>query len=98
VDLTPQDGGWRVEGRGGVLTQEGFPSLDVKQLQMRYREPTLFVQSAELRQGERGTLRVSGEVRFKEALDLEVKLDAVDVGPPFRATGESGSTEISQVM
>jgi hypothetical protein len=61
--------------------QQGFPSLDVKELQLRYRAPTLFVQSAELRQGERGTLRVSGEVQLEQSVDLQVKLESIDIAP-----------------
>jgi hypothetical protein len=81
IELAPQDGGWRIDGRGGDLIHEGFPSLDVTRLQIRYRQPMLFVQSAELRQGERGTLNITGEVQLKESLDLQVKLASVDVTP-----------------
>jgi hypothetical protein len=58
-----------------------LPGLEVGAVRLRYKEPALFVQSAELRQGATGTVNAEGEVRFGERLDLHAKLAGIDVTP-----------------
>ncbi|MHA3773545.1 hypothetical protein ACXR0O_18580 [Verrucomicrobiota bacterium sgz303538] len=81
VQVHQQDEGWNITGQGGRLVHGTLPPLDVGSLKLRYREPALFVQDAELRQSPGGTVRVSGEVRMGEAVDLLAKLDGVSMTP-----------------
>lgn len=64
---------WKIEGQGGSLQNDGWPALEVQSVRLRYRAPTLFVESASLHQGRNGTVDVDGEVRFGEDLDLHLK-------------------------
>ena len=81
LEFAPKDGGWGIEGRGGTLVQDGFPKLEVARMQLRYRAPSLYVQQVELRHGTRGTLDLTGEVRFDDALDLQAKFAGISVEP-----------------
>ncbi|MES2570343.1 MAG: hypothetical protein V4710_09870, partial [Verrucomicrobiota bacterium] len=62
LELTQKDGGWLVTGGGGHLQQAGFPSMEVDRVRLRYQEPSVFVQSAELRPEEGGTITLAGEM------------------------------------
>ena len=64
---------WKIAAQGGVLESAGWPALDVQTVKMRYREPTLYVESATLHQGLSGTITVDGEVTPAEALDLHAR-------------------------
>lgn len=81
VQFKPGDGGWNIEGTGGHLRHGSLPPLDVQRLTMRYREPSLFVQSAEFRQGAGGSVVVAGEVNFKERLELRATLKNITLTP-----------------
>ncbi|MDB6155560.1 MAG: hypothetical protein JWL90_4013 [Chthoniobacteraceae bacterium] len=85
LEMTPSDGGWAIVGNGGRLEQAGFPSLDVGRVQMRYQAPSIFVQSAELRQNDGGTVRVNGEINPGSALDLHAALSGISVTPLLAA-------------
>jgi hypothetical protein len=81
AELSPQEGGWRILGAGGRLEQRGQPPLEVQGLRLLYRAPALFVQSAELRQPGGGAIRVTGDVRLDEALQLRAEFDALALDP-----------------
>jgi hypothetical protein len=80
-DLKPHEGGWQIAGQGGRLEYGTLPPLDVNSLQLRYREPSLFINSAELRQPGGGSLQATGEVNFTNRLDLRLILVNVDTLP-----------------
>jgi len=81
LTVEPHDGGWSITGHGGQLTQARLPVLAVQSAKLRYREPSLFIQSAEFSQGTTGRLSVTGEVQFERELDLQVKLSGISVTP-----------------
>lgn len=81
LDIAPHDGGWNLTGAGGTVRHAAWPELEVAALKLRYREPSLFVQSAELRQSGGGSLVVTGEVRPEESVDLTAKGEGVTVTP-----------------
>jgi hypothetical protein len=76
-----RENGWDFAGSGGQLVHATLPALAVSALQLRYREPTLFVQSAEFRQGATGVANVNGEVRFRDACDLAVQFQGISITP-----------------
>ncbi len=76
-----KEGAWEITGNRGHIDQAGLPSLDVGTLRMLYRAPSLFVQSAEFRQGATGVLSTEGEVRFGESVDLRSKLSGIELAP-----------------
>ena len=63
-ELQPHEGGWQIAGQGGRLEYAGLPPLEVAALQLRYRAPSLFINSAELRQPGGGSVQATGEVNF----------------------------------
>ncbi len=81
LEIVPQDGGWNLAGSGGTVRHAAWPELELATLKLRYREPSLFVQSVELRQSTGGSLAVSGEVRPQEMLDLSAKGSGISVTP-----------------
>ena len=66
-ELQPHEGGWQIAGQGGRLEYAKLPPLDVASLQLRYRAPSLFINSAELRQPGGGSVQATGEVNFERA-------------------------------
>lgn len=80
-DLQPHEGGWQIAGQGGRIEYGKLPPLDIAQLQLRYRAPSLFVNSAEFRQPGGGSVQASGEVNFERQLDLRLTLINVDITP-----------------
>ncbi len=80
VELAPVEGGWKLTGEGGHLTQLGLPSLDLASVRVVYKEPTLFVQELKLRQ-DGGELAISGEINRKEKADLLCTLNRINVTP-----------------
>jgi hypothetical protein len=80
-ELQPHEGGWQIAGQGGRLEYAKLPPLDVSTLQLRYRAPSLFINSAELRQPGGGSVQATGEVNFERELDLRVTLVNVDTVP-----------------
>lgn len=80
-DLQPHEGGWQIAGQGGRIEYGRLPPLDVAQMQLRYRAPSLFVNSAEFRQPGGGSMQVNGEVNFERQLDLRLTLANVDISP-----------------
>ncbi len=85
VELQPHEGGWQIAGQGGSLEYGQLPPLDVAQLQLRYRAPSLFINSAELRQPGGGSAQASGEIDFERQLDLRLNLVNVDLAPYLSA-------------
>lgn len=81
VTLTPDGDAQAFAIEGGRLMQMGWPDLKIDSARLRYRSPTLFITSAELKSGETGSVAVSGEVDFGRALDLQLKLSGVPVTP-----------------
>ena len=81
VVANQKDGAWEIAGNGGQIAHGKLPGIDVASMRLVYREPSLFVQSAEFRQGAAGTLSAEGEVRFGDQLDLNAKLADIDIAP-----------------
>ena len=81
VQMLPQEGGWRITGTGGRLEHAGLPPLEVQTVRLLHRAPTLYVQSAELRQPGGGVLRVTGDVNPEQSLDLRAELEGVSITP-----------------
>jgi len=81
VTAVPDNGGWKITGQGGKIEQTGLPALDVQALAIRYRAPSLFVNTAEFRQGGIGSVKATGEINFDERLDLQVAIKEVNLTP-----------------
>ncbi len=81
VSAVPDNGGWKITGSGGKIEQNGLPALDVQTLALRYRAPSLFVNTAEFRQGGQGAVKVQGEVNFAERLDLTAAIRDLNITP-----------------
>ncbi|MCE9609480.1 MAG: hypothetical protein K8R23_04575 [Chthoniobacter sp.] len=81
VTATPDGTAWKIAGQGGKIAQTGLPELDVQALALRYREPSLFVNNAEFRQGGLGSVKATGEINFAERIDLQVAIKEVDLTP-----------------
>lgn len=79
--IQPGDGGWKLDGAGGKITHSALPPLDVQRLALRYREPSLFVESAEFRQGANGSVVATGEVNLEQRLDLHASIKNVALTP-----------------
>ncbi|MDR3401784.1 MAG: hypothetical protein P4L99_04720 [Chthoniobacter sp.] len=80
-EIEPHEGGWQIVGQGGHLTYGKLPQLDVADLHLRYRAPSLFVNSAELRQPAGGSLQAAGEIDFSRQLDLRLTLVNIAISP-----------------
>ena len=80
-ELEPREGGWQIAGQNGRLTYGKLPALDVDNLRLRYRAPSLFVNSADLRETAGGTLQATGEIDFSRQLDLSLKLASINISP-----------------
>ena len=76
-----KDSGWEISGASGRIEHGKLPGADLVAVRLLYKEPSLFVQSAEFRQGATGTLTAEGEVRFGEEVDLHAKLAGIDITP-----------------
>ena len=74
------DGGWKIEGHGGKLTQLGLPALELDSARLVYNEPSLFVQEARLRQ-DGGEIVASGEIVTDKRADLLFKFSRISVTP-----------------
>jgi len=81
LTLTP-DGpdAWVMDAEGGTLKQAGLPAVDLETASLRWHSPTLYINSATLRSGE-GRLTVTGAVEARQSLNLQVKLDNIDIHP-----------------
>jgi len=80
-EIEPREGGWQIAGQGGHLNYAKLPQLDVADLHLRYRAPSLFVTSAELRQPAGGSLQATGEIDFTRQLDLRLTLVNIAITP-----------------
>ena len=81
LNLRPHEGGWQIVGQGGRIEYANLPPLDVTSLQLRYRAPSLYVNSAELRQPNGGSVQATGEIDFEKQLDLRLVLVNVSTTP-----------------
>ena len=81
ISATPEGNAWKIAGQGGKVQHAGLPELDVQALALRYRAPSLFINSAEFRQGGIGTVKATGEINFAERLDLQVAIKDVNLTP-----------------
>ncbi|MEA3207994.1 MAG: hypothetical protein QOE70_1051 [Chthoniobacter sp.] len=81
LQIKPADGGWSIEGAGGKIEHATLPALEVQRLALRYREPSLFVNNAEFRQGSSGSVSATGEINFSERLDLHATLQNIAITP-----------------
>jgi uncharacterized protein YhdP len=81
VQLTPQSGGWKIVAAGGKIEHAALPPLDLQSVGMLYRAPSLFIQSAELRQPGGGAVSVTGEVNVEQMVDLRATLRGIDIAP-----------------
>lgn len=81
VRATPAEGGWLIEGSKGELRAANLPPLHVENVRLRQRDRTLFVNSASFHGERGGTVDASGEVVFGEHVDMQAKLDGIDIEP-----------------
>ncbi len=81
VTLTPDGDAQSFVLEGGRLIQLGWPELKIDSARLRYRRPTLFITSAELKSGQTGSVAVSGEIDFEREAGLQLKLNGVPVTP-----------------
>lgn len=81
LEVKPAEGAWNIEGAGGAIEHGVLPPLTVQRLQLGYREPMLYVKSAEFRQEGGGSVVADGEVHFDERLDLHAVLSKVALTP-----------------
>lgn len=80
-EVEPHEGSWQIAGHGGTITYGKLPPLEVSNVRLRYREPSLFVNSAELRQAGGGSLMATGEIDFTRELNLQLTLVNVGITP-----------------
>jgi hypothetical protein len=80
-EVEPHEGSWQIAGQGGTITYGKLPALEVSNVRMRYRAPSLFVNSAELRQSGGGSLMATGEIDFTRQLDLQLTLVNIGITP-----------------
>jgi hypothetical protein len=81
VTLTPDGpGAWIITAQGGTVQMPGWPDLTLDTASMRWEAPTLFINSADLRNGS-SHLNVTGSVETRKEVQLQVKFDGVDVAP-----------------
>jgi len=81
LTLTPAGrDAWVIDAQGGTVQQAGWPALDLDTASMRWQSPTLYINSCSLRNGS-SRLSVTGSVETRESVNLQVKLDGVDVQP-----------------
>jgi hypothetical protein len=81
LTLTPDgQNAWIIDAQGGTLNQPGWPELDIETASLRWKSPTLFINSGSLRNGT-SRISVNGSVEARQSVDLQVKLDGVDVQP-----------------
>ena len=73
-------GAWIIDAQGGTVALAGWPELDLDTASMRWQSPTLFINSAGLRNGA-SRLTVTGEIETRKAANLQVKFDGVDIRP-----------------
>ena len=85
VTLTP-DGRdeWVIDAQGGTVQTAGWPALDLEDASMRWQAPTLYINSASLKNGS-SRISVTGSIQTRDSVDLLVKLDGVDVQPLLTA-------------
>lgn len=81
VVANQRDGAWEIAGNGGRIEHGKLPGTEIVSARLLYREPTLFVQSAEFHQGASGTVSAEGEIRFGDQVDLRAKLADIDIAP-----------------
>jgi hypothetical protein len=85
IDGTRDGSDWAIRGINGTLTYGDWPPLIVDSFRLRQHGERLTVERAELHQGATGTVVVDGEVRFKDALELNAKIDRIAVEPLLAA-------------
>ena len=81
VVANQKETGWEITGTGGRIEHGALPGADLVAMRLHYKEPSIFVQNAEIRQGAAGTISVEGEVRTGEEIDLRAKLAGIDLTP-----------------
>jgi hypothetical protein len=82
LTLTPAEGrnAWIIHAQGGTLSQSGWPALELDSASLRWQSPALYINSASLRNGT-GRVSVTEAVETRESLDLQAKLEGVDIQP-----------------
>ena len=78
VEMTNAEGGWNIEGHGGTLAYADYPIQKVDHFTMRLRPDRLYITRAELRNGDQGTIKVSGGVGIVGNTDLDLNVDIAD--------------------
>jgi hypothetical protein len=71
---------WVIDAQGGTVETAGWPPLELESANMRWENPTLYINSASLRNGS-SRLSVTGSIETRDSVNLQVKLDGVDVQP-----------------
>lgn len=75
------DAALEILGKGGVLTQEGYSPLTLETVRMRYRKDAIYVTEATFSHPDGGTVGVTGEVHFEDALAFDIELNNVPIEP-----------------
>jgi hypothetical protein len=76
-----QDNSWELQGSGGELTAAGLPPIALVNARLRQRDRQLFIQSANFDVRDGGAMSVTGEVRFDDQVDIESRLEGIDIQP-----------------
>jgi hypothetical protein len=81
--IVPDGTAWNLSGTGGQLSQTGWQPLRIETCKLRYQHPRLFVAGAELKSGDEGSVRPSGEIEFAgdRPLKLRAEFDRIAVTP-----------------
>jgi hypothetical protein len=80
LNVTPSDDSWLIAVAGGKLRQTGWPEIGVDSAHLRYRDGMLFITESRLHQ-ESGFATATGEIDLKQRLDLQVRVEGLDVTP-----------------
>ncbi len=81
LTVTPENGTWVMQGEGGKVRQTGWPDLELRQIKLRYKHPSLFLTESEFKLPGSGAITASGEINFQEALDIQMELNGIAAEP-----------------
>jgi len=81
LDVTQKEGGWYMVASGGSVRQATLPTLNLESAHVLYRAPSLFIQSATLREFGGGTIDATGEAQIGDHVDLLVRINRIPVDP-----------------
>ncbi|HEX4086144.1 MAG TPA: hypothetical protein VHY22_14610 [Chthoniobacteraceae bacterium] len=80
LTLTPDGKNWVISAQGGTVSQTGWPDLHLESAAMRWQPPTLYINSANLTNGD-SHMEVTGSIQTRDSLDLLVDFQNLNVQP-----------------